>query len=516
MDSGRLARNTVALFARQLLILGITLYSVRVLLAALGVNDFALFNVIVNVVAIGSFLPGALGLITQRYVAFAIGKGGDDGETLKRVHDASLLLCAAVSLIVLLGLETLGTWFVAHHLVVPPDRMLTAQLLFQLSILSFVAANFSGFYASVVMANEDMHVFALLSVVDAALRLGAALAIGLFSGNSLVVYGVLLCAISFGMVGAYWVFCSRRYPECRGVRLRIETATLRDMAGFAGWTIFGQITTISRNQAVTILINQAFSPVTVAARALAVSVSAQALVFSTNFSAALHPPIIKAHAAGEQKQMFSLVFTGSKIAFFLIWMVTLPMLAVMPWILKIWLGSYPEETVLFTRLALIENAISAISLTLMTAVRATGQMRLYELSLGLLQMMVLLFSWLLVRAGYPPYSVYLVAIAINLVMFAVRLAIASYKTGLPIRAFLGRVGLPVFLVVGVSSGLVLAVFGLTPGLEEFVLRPSAIAGAALICLLPVGVVYALGLSGNERRSLHAMIRKRPAGLGVGR
>jgi O-antigen/teichoic acid export membrane protein len=514
MNSGRLARNTVALFARQFVILGINLYAVRVLLAGLGVNDFALFSVMVNLVAIASFLPASLQMITQRYFAFAIGQEKEEASALKRVHDASLLLCVVVSALTLLGIETVGSWFVAHHLVVHPDRLATAQTLFQLSIVAFVATNFTGFYSSVILANEDMHVYAFFSVAEAVLRLGAALAIGLLVGDGLIIYGLLLCAITIGMVVAYWLFCSRRYPECRGVRLRADKDMLREMSGFAGWTIFGQVTTISRNQAVTVLINQAFSPATVAARALAVQVASQALIFSTNFSAALHPPIIKSHAAGEREQMFSLVFLGAKMAFFLIWMVTLPMLAVMPWVLNLWLGHYPPETVLFTRLALIENAISAISLTLMTAVRATGQVRLYELSLGMLQIMVLLLSWLLVRAEYPAYSVYLVAIAVNLVMFGVRLAIASHTTGLPAWAFLRDVGLPVLLVIAVSSAMVLAVFEVAPGLDGFALHPAALGAVALMGLLPVAVVYALGLSGDERRALHAMIRKRQLRAGA--
>lgn len=511
MNSGRLAKNTVALFLRQFVILGINLYAVRVLLTALGVNDFALFNVIVNLVAIGSFLSTSLQMITQRYFAFAIGKnrgGAEDGANLKRIHDASLLLCIVASICVLVVLETVGTWFVGHQLVVRPDRLGAAQLLFQLSVIAFLASNFTGFYSSVILANEEMHVYALFSVIEAALRLGAALMIGVLPSDSLIGYGILLGLVALGMVAAYWVFCSRRYPECRGVSFRPDRSMLREMSGFAGWTIFGQATTISRNQVVTVLINQAFNPATVVARALAVQVASQALVFSTNFSAALNPPIIKSHAAGDHQQMFSLVFLGSRIAFFLIWIITLPMLAVMPWVLNSWLGHYPPETVLFTRLALIENAISAISLTLMTAVRAAGKVRLYELSLGILQAMVLVLSWLLIRAGYPAYSVYLVAIVINLLMFAVRLAIASRMTGLPAGAFLRQVGLPVILVVGMSSLLVIALLEVVQGIAPIEHNPAALLVTALVGLVPVSVIYMLGLSSAERRALHSMILKR--------
>lgn len=506
MSSARLAKNTAALFVRQILILGINLYSIRVLLEALGIRDFALYNVILSVVMIGSFLPGTFSTITQRYFSFALGEGSH--ERLKRVHDAALILCAGLTLIIILGLETIGNWFVAHQLVIDPERLFTAQVLFQFTALSFVISNFGGFYSSIVLAHEDMHVFALFSVVDAILRLGAVLALGLIAAEGVIVYGMLLCAASIVLTTAYWIYSGRHYEECRPGRIGLDLTTLREMLGFAGWTVFGQITTISRNQAVTILINQAFSPTTVAARALAMSVSAQVMTFATNFSSALHPPIIKAHAAGEKEQMFGMIFTGSKVTFFLVWMATLPIMSVMPGILGLWLGSYPEETVLFIRLALIENAIVAISFPLMTAVRATGQMRLYEITLGALQLLVLLFSWILVRANYPAFSVYLVAIAVNLVMFAVRLAITSRLTGLPVEAYLRTVLLPVLLVVTVSSGLTLGILYLVPSAVDLVLVPSALAPAALIGIIPPCVIYALGFTARERATLNAMIRSR--------
>ena len=504
MTSSKLAKNTAALFVRQILILGINLYSIRVLLGSLGIADFALFNVILNVALLGSFLPGALGMITQRYFSFAIGTG--DRSALYRVHDATLVLCLAVTLLIILGLETAGTWFVAHRLVVAPERLFAAQVLFQLTVLSFVIGNISSFYSAIVMAHEDMHVFALLSVMDAILRLGAVLAISLVAGDGVIVYGSLLCLVSVALASAYWIFCTLRYEECRPRRIRLEIATLRETLGFAGWTVFGQVTTISRNQAVTILINQAFNPATVAARALALSVSGQVLTFSTNFSAALHPPIIKAHAAGEKARMFGLIFTGSKVTFFLVWMATLPIMSVMPGILTLWLGDYPNETVLFIRLALIENAIVAISFPLMTAVRATGQMRLYEVTLGALQLLVLLFSWILVRTGYPAFSVYLVAIAVNLVMFAVRLAIVSQLTGLPVATYLQTVLVPVLLVVLLSSSLVWGLLHLAPAAVDLSLDPGALAAAALIGLLPPCVIYTLGFNARERGALHSMAR----------
>jgi len=506
MISGRIVRNTVVLFVRQALILAVGLYTTGALLRALGVDDFALFGVVGNVVMLGVFLPGALDMIIQRYLSVELGRG--DVASLQRAHDASLAIAAAIAVLAFLVLETAGTWFVTHRLAVDPARLAAAQVLFQLTTLSFIIGIFAGFYQAVITAHEDMHITALISVGEVLLRLAAVISLGFSDGDQIVVYGALVLAISIARLFACRVFCARRYAECHSFRIQAEAKTLRGMLGFSGWTVFGQITTITRNQAVTILINQAFSPATVAARVLAVAVSAQVLTFSTNFAAALHPPIIKAHAARDEKQLFLLIFTGSRITFYLIWIVTLPLMALAPGILASWLGdSYPGETVLFLRLGLVENAITAISFPLMTAVRATGRIRLYELSLGGLQLLVFLFAWRLVWAGYPAWSVYLVAIGINLAMFWVRLAIVGRLTGLPVSAYLRGVLAPVLVVVAVSSGLVLGIFQLIPGAETLDFHPGALASAAVICLLPGAVIYILGLAPDERRALHGMIRR---------
>lgn len=241
MNSGRVAKNTIAMFLRQFLILGVNLYTVRVLLATLGVNDFALLNVIINLVAIGSFLQTSLQMITQRFFAFAIGKDRGDAtslDALKRVHNASLLLCLVISISVLVVLETVGTWFVGHQLVVPPGRLAAAQSLFQLSIIAFLASNLTSFYSSVILANEEMHLFALFSVIEAVLRLGAASMIGTLPGDGLISYGLLLALVALSMVVGYWVYCSRSYPECRTVSFRLDRTMLREMLSFASWTIF--------------------------------------------------------------------------------------------------------------------------------------------------------------------------------------------------------------------------------------------------------------------------------------
>lgn len=504
MRFARLARNTALLFARQLLVLVINLYAVSEVVSALGLSDFGLFSVIVSVVTVVAFLPGALSAVTQRYFAFAIGNG--DPTHLKRIHDASLALYGGAILLSVLGLETLGTWFVASELQIDADRMAAAQVLFQFTVVSFCLSSMSGFYFSIMMAHEDMHLFATFSVLDAVLRLAAVVSLSFLTGDVMIHYGALLCLSAFIMLALSWGYSSRRYKECRAGGTRISISILREMVTFVGWTVFGQLTTVARTQAITILINQAFNPITVAARALAVTVSSQALSFSANFSAALHPPIIKSYAADAGDSTYELVYFGSKITFYFVWLATLPLIVFAPSVFRIWLDTYPEDAILFTRLGLIENAIMAVSVPLMTLVRATGRVQFYELSLGFLQLTILLGSWIMITSGHPPYSVYVVAIVINIVMFFVRLQIAKNLTGLPLGSYFRFVVVPISAVVASSTVPLVPIF-LFSSQNSSTRSDFDLAVVALTCLLPVLTVYSVGLSRAEKHTLHRLARE---------
>ena len=302
MSSGKIAQNTLALFTRQVVMALISLYTVRVVISELGINDFGLMNVLTNVVGLSTFIVGALGMITQRYISFAIGSG-KDGER-KRYHDACLVLHVLCAIITVIALQTAGVWFVSNQLVVPPERLDAAQILFQFLMLSFIANLFFGFHSWLLISHEDIHVFAIFAVLGAALRLTAAVLIDVVGGDALVAYGVLLATASLLVMSAQALYCIRKYHECRLRHVQIDLVTIREMLGFVGWTLFGQFTTVCRAQALTILINQAYNPATVAARALSFTIYTQVVTFSQNFSSALNPPIVKTYAAGETEQTY--------------------------------------------------------------------------------------------------------------------------------------------------------------------------------------------------------------------
>lgn len=505
-QTSKLAKNTAFLFFRQIFIVLLNLYTVRLLLNTLGVSEFATYNVMLSVVMIASFLTTSMNTIIQRFFSFAMGRKSH--LSLPQVHNAGLQVSVIAAIISIFGLETVGVWFVNTQLVIEPEIVQSAKILFQFLVLAFVLSIFSTFYSSVIMAHEDMHAFAFISILEAVLRLAAAFSLIYFGRDLLVLYGIFLAGIALIVLLCFLLYSIRKYEECRPRRMVFEACVLKEMLAFGGWTIFGQVTTVSRSHALTILVNQAFSPATVAARAISATVGSQVLTFSRNFSSALHPPIIKAYASDDKEQTFSLIFFGSKITFYLVWMMTLPVIATAPGLLTLWLGSPPAETVLFTQLAMVENVFVAISLPLMTAVRATGNVRFYELSLGTLQALVLLLSWFAIRAGAPAYFIFVIAIMINILMYGLRLLLTQRLVGLPLKAYSRTVLLPVLLVVILSSGLVLGIVGWVPEAQTLTLNiASLLAVLTIFILLPV-VIFRFGLSKPERTFVVSAVRRK--------
>ncbi|WP_435203871.1 oligosaccharide flippase family protein [Qipengyuania sp. 902] len=242
-----MAKNTAMLFVRQIFTILINLFTVRILLNQLGVQDFAIYNVILSVVMLGSFFTLSMSTIIQRYFAFAMGKQSQ--FSLKKVHDAGLLLSIIAAVLSLGLLATAGTWFVRTELVIAAERFEAAQILFYLLSLAFALNIFSTFHSSVILAHKDMHAFAWISILDAILRLGAAVALIFLQEGQLVAYGVLLVGVALVLGLNFFVYCVRKYDECRLATLRFELPLMRDMVAFGGWTMFGQLTTVSRTQA---------------------------------------------------------------------------------------------------------------------------------------------------------------------------------------------------------------------------------------------------------------------------
>lgn len=451
MDSNnkRIAKNTLMLYFRQILILFVSLYTVRIILEVLGVEDYGIYNVVGGIVSFFSFLSGTMASATQRFFSFMLGQ--NDGNKLKATFTVNWIIYGVIAIIAFILLETIGLWFITERLNIPFDRIEAVHWIFQFSILTFMFTIISTPFMAIIIAHEDMQIYAYVSIIEAVLKLLTAFFLIYLPWNKLELYGALLLVVSMITAFIYIIICIRKYKECQFRMFYWDKHLLHEIIGFTGWTLFGQVTTVTRNQAVTILLNQMFNPLVVAARSVATNVANQIGVFSNNFNVGLYPPIIKMYASGNKSGMFLLIFNGSKITFFLMWIFALPLFVEMDTVLNLWLKNPPQEAVLFTRLALLEVLINSISLPIATAARAPGRMKMYELILGSIQLLIFILSWLMLIWGGEAYLVFVVAIIVSLFMFIIRLLILHQLIEFPTKLFFIQVVYPILLVVCFSG-----------------------------------------------------------------
>ncbi|HTG56515.1 MAG TPA: hypothetical protein VL943_09620, partial [Niabella sp.] len=397
----RIAKNTLMLYARQLLILFVSLYTVRVVLDELGIEGFGIYGAVAGLVALGTFLPGSLAQATQRFFSFALGE--EDEERLKKTFSVNRVLYVSVAIIAFVALKTIGFWFVDNHLSIPDGRFEAAKALYLYTALAFVVSIVTTPFMAIIMAHEDMKLYAYISIFEAFMKLGVVFLLRYLSWDKLELYGLLLLCVGIVNAVIYTGICLNRYKECQVTKMYWDLSLLKEIIGFTSWTVFGQVSTVARTHAITLLLNQSFSPTVVAARALSVQIAGQVNIFSGNFNTSIYPPIVKSYACNDRDGMYSLIIGGSKITFFLLWVFALPMIIEMEMILRIWLTRVPADAVLFSQLALIEALVFSVSMPLTAAARAPGKMKAYELILGAIQIGIFAVAWGVVAAGQPAY-----------------------------------------------------------------------------------------------------------------
>ncbi|MDA9342104.1 oligosaccharide flippase family protein [Flavobacteriaceae bacterium] len=450
-NNKQIVNNTIMLYIRQIIVLLVSLYTVRITLDVLGVEDFGLYNVVGGIVLLLSFLSGTMASATQRFFSFALGE--NDFEKLKKTFSVNLIFYIVLVIISLILLETLGLWYIKNQLVIPNERYDAVIYLYHFSTFSFIATLLTSPFIAIIIAHEDMRIYAYVAIIEVLLKLCVVFLLIYIVADKLPLYGFLVFSVSTINLLIYIIICLKKYKECQFKKYYWDEKLFKEILNFTGWTLFGQLSTVFRTHAVTILLNQSFSPIAVASRAIATNISGRINMFASNFNLGLYPSIIKSYSSGNKNRMFELIFNGSKLTFSLMWIFALPLFLEMEAILGLWLKEVPEFAVLFTRLALIESLIVSISLPLTTAARAPGKMKQYELILGCIQLLIFPVCWIFISLGYPSYSVFLVAIFFNFIMFIVRLYIVASLIGIRVSNYLKLVLLPIIMIIILSASL---------------------------------------------------------------
>ncbi len=500
-NNKRIARNTLMLYMRQILIMLVSLYTVRVVLNVLGAEDYGIYNVVAGVVTMFSFLAGSMAVASQRYFSFDLGKGRH--EQLAKTFSLTLIIYIGMAAVILLAAETLGLWFVNYKLVLPLDRVVAAKWVYQFAILSFICNVLVSPYMALIIAYEEMDIYAYISILEAGLKLGIVHLLSVGHVDRLQLYGILMFAVTFVTTSVYKMICRKKYPECR-FRFYWNHHLFREMTSYIGWSMFGASVGIFKNQLINILLNQFFNPVVNAARSIAYQVNTAVNSFAQNFSTATRPQIIKDYAAGANNEMLSLLYWASKGTFFLMYIFSLPLLLEMPYVLRLWLKEPPDYTILFTRLALIDALIDSISYPLMTAAQATGKIKLYQGVVGGILLCNFPISYIALKWGAPAHSVMVIAIILTMIAFIARIFILRLLNQFfSIRFFLGKVCIPVVEVVLISA---IPVWGFV----HFV--SSSFPRLVATIVLSVGIItlaaFKLGMSKQEQKQITETIKRR--------
>lgn len=443
-DNKRIARNTLLLYFRMMLIMGSSLYIARVLLNILGVEDYGVYNVVGGVVAMLSFVTNSLSAASSRFITFALGKG--DFKNQQNVFANIQAIHLLFALTILLVAETIGLWFLNNYIQVPAGRESAAFWVFQFSTVTAALSIVTVPYNASIIANERMDAFAYISILDASLKLGIVLILGNVPFDKLTFYALLLCCAQAVIQFIYILYCKRHFKETL-VLPRIDKEQFKEILSFAGWTMNGNLAVMGNTQGLNILLNMFFGPAVNAARAVAVQVQAAIQSFCVSFQMALNPQLTKSYAQGDFTHMHQLLIASSKFSFFLILFLSLPACLEAPVVLKWWLGVVPEHTVHFLRLIIWTSLIGALSNPIIISVHATGVIKKFQLIEGCTLLLTVPLAYIGLKV-YPfaPEFVFVVLIIVEVVTQYVRLRIVLPMIQMKMRPYIMKVIIPLIKV----------------------------------------------------------------------
>jgi len=494
----RILRNTGMLYIRMLLAMVVGLYTTRVLLNVLGVDDFGIYFVVAGFVALLGFMQGAMTTATQRYFAFDLGQ--NNGHNLRSLFNTSLQVHALLVICIVLIAETAGYWFVSNRLTIPEGRLDAALLAYHLSVASSAVTVMTVPLTAMLMANERMGLFALMSMADILLKLAAVLLLPYLAYDQLSMYAGLLLVVSLLTLSGYLLINRAIFPAVH-LQWGVDKKSFQSMLGFTAWNTWGNLAAALAEHGNNVLLNIFFGPAVNAGRSIATQANGALNQFVTNVQAAINPQIVKLYAGGEREQMHTLVLRAAKYNFFILLALALPVLLNTTELLALWLVKVPPYATVFLQLTIIASLINSISGPLMTSAQATGHIRLYHSVVGGVLLLNVPVNYVLLSYGLPPETVLAVTIGLAVVALIARLYIITPLIGLPVGLFLSRVAGKASLIALVA-GIVATLTQITPNGSLFILLFNLMATMAVT----LAVIWTLGLDGAERRNVASLLK----------
>ena len=496
----RIAKNTLLLYVRMLLLMAVSLYTSRIVLATLGIEDYGLYNVVGGIVTMFTFINMAMGNSTHRYITYALGKG--DKEGLKEVVSAATVIHWGIAILILILAETIGLWFLHNKMVIPEGRMVASEWVFQFSVIACMVSIISVPYNAMIIAHEKMGAFAFISILDAVLKLLIVYLIQITGFDKLIIYAALILCVNILDRVIYQVYCIRHFEEARKIKFTTKFPQFKDMTSFAGWSMIGNLIYLGYTQGINILLNMFFGPAVNAARGVAFQVQSAMKGFVTSFQTALNPQIIKSYAQNDYARQIQLVFSSSKFSYYLTLCMVLPVFIEAEGILSLWLKEVPAYSVVFLRLILLISLNSPLENPIGTSNDATGDIKSYQIIVGCFNAFIVILAYVALKLGFEPYSVFVVQLIISTLVLFVKVFLVKKKIHLSFRDYVSNVLMRILIVTVVAS--------IIPTIIHYVEPSESIFRLLLNCA--VGVISAatcsffIGMNKRERGFIIERVR----------
>ena len=498
-NNKRIAKNTIFLSIRMVIVLLISLYTSRVILQTLGVEDFGIYNVVGGFVSMFAFLNTTMNNAIQRFYNYENGKSGDEGET--RVYNTALLIQILLAVLVLILTETIGLWYINNKMVIPPDRFSAAQWIFQFAVISLIILILQIPYSAAIMAHERMDYYAVVSVLDAILKLVIALLIPYIPYDKLIGYGALLLGISIINFLLYYVYAKVKFERLK-IIWKFEKGIFNSMLSFSGWNLFGSFARVMKEQGLNMVLNLFFGPVVNAARGIAYQVSGALHGFVNNITIASRPQLTHAYAQGNVNRTMTIMFSVSKLCYVTLLLMALPIMMEIDFILKIWLGdTIPDNTNVFVIIVIITSLIHVFNPPTSFVVHATGKMSRYQLVMGGINLAIIPVAYLFLLSGSPAIIAFVVSAVFTLIGQIAAILVLRTLVLFSIKQYVNEVIIPTFIVTVISVVVSYIPFSLMSG--------GWLRLIVIVCSSTLAIIlstYLFGLTSKEKELVVSYIR----------
>ena len=500
-SNARIARNTVFLTIRMIIVLFISLYTSRVVLKVLGVEDFGVYSVVGGLVSMFGFLNNSMTNSIQRFYNFAM--GSESEKAISDVYKTSLIIQLLLAVFILILTETIGLWYLNNKMVIPADRFVAAFWIFQFAVLSLILVIIQVPYCSAILAYERMDYYAIVNVIDVILKLVIVIVLPYCKGDILIIYGSLILGISIIDFFLYFIYAKRKFAYISLKNANITKTKFGSMLSFSGWNMFGTFASMMKEQGLNMVLNLFFGPVVNAARGIAYQVISAIRGFVVNVSTAARPQFTQSYALGNEERTIRLMFSTSKLCYMILFILSLPVMIEADYVLHLWLGPIiPDYSVSFVVLVILSALITVLNPPISFVVHATGKMKTYQLAGALIDLLILPVAYLFLSLGYTPESVFVIAIVFAVIQQIVSIFIVQKLVPFSVVSYTFQVIVPLLVVTAISF---IITFVISRQMEYGLVRLIVVVLLSSVITMTTGFFFSFNK--NEREIMIGFCKK---------